>query len=571
MQLLSLKLHNIFCYKDVELSFNDMSSGTVLVCGQKDGDMKASNYSGKTSLFEAITWALYGQVYKAKGEIRSGTTRALKVLRSGSKQGWAVLSFMIDNHKVVVKRSCSGTVKISEGDKEHSFSRVTKANEYIEKNIIRMSFDAWINSIMFSGERFANFLSLSSSQRKQVLEEAIRVEILRKAGDIVGKKLKSEAIKLDDIDKRKQNISGRITTYKKLIGEYGVKDFQGERERIINEIAKLECDSRKNKKEYRRVEKKLYSLDNEKALLGAHRKGGYAEKKVKEGFASLVSKNPAMCPICGHDAGRKLPDMILSFMDRLCALCFGPSDVGKIEILNKKQEAVERVFTKLEENERAFTDKIYSLHERLKDFDKLLSLIKAKDDYKKNLRSLSIGYRKQAILCDEVLRPSVRVLGVDGAVNVALEAICGSILNTRPNEYLAQIDCPFRVKFVLDNKLHIFVVRGKEEADIRSLSTSEKVILSIAISLALGDIFITYSRPVNFIVYDEPFICVDIKNSEKIMDLFKGIAREWGILVFIISNRFDIISIHKNSPCVFVDNNNGISDVSYLNRVPVNN
>ena len=55
----TLKLKNFLSHDESEIDFEKFN--TALIMGAFDGDPERSNGAGKSVLFEAITWALFGK------------------------------------------------------------------------------------------------------------------------------------------------------------------------------------------------------------------------------------------------------------------------------------------------------------------------------------------------------------------------------------------------------------------------------------------------------------------------------------------------------------------------------
>jgi DNA repair exonuclease SbcCD ATPase subunit len=75
MQITKLIAKNFYSFRNLELDFSDMS-GIVRILG-RNKDSGGSNGAGKSALFEAITWGIYGIT------IRKSTEAALVNAQAG--------------------------------------------------------------------------------------------------------------------------------------------------------------------------------------------------------------------------------------------------------------------------------------------------------------------------------------------------------------------------------------------------------------------------------------------------------------------------------------------------------
>jgi len=59
MKLLSLYIENFFCYSKTKIDFTDITSAIIL--GTRKDNENSSNGSGKSTIFAAIDYALFGE------------------------------------------------------------------------------------------------------------------------------------------------------------------------------------------------------------------------------------------------------------------------------------------------------------------------------------------------------------------------------------------------------------------------------------------------------------------------------------------------------------------------------
>lgn len=92
----TIKLHNFMSFTDAFITLN--VPGYILVSGENNNtaDNTSSNGSGKSSLWEAIIYALTGTTQRGIG--------SKSVLRQGSKEGYVELTLDIDGDEYIIKR-----------------------------------------------------------------------------------------------------------------------------------------------------------------------------------------------------------------------------------------------------------------------------------------------------------------------------------------------------------------------------------------------------------------------------------------------------------------------------------
>lgn len=149
-----------------EASIDLQSQGIVKVLGINEyEDNAASNGSGKSSIFMALFWALYGR--DPKGIINPSNRYA--------SSGCSVsLAFSIDCNQYTVIRSIKGgsqTVTLYINGEDKSARNRTDSDKIIKDDILKMSGDIFL-SLIYLNQGFENRLTaLTPSARKDRLEQ----------------------------------------------------------------------------------------------------------------------------------------------------------------------------------------------------------------------------------------------------------------------------------------------------------------------------------------------------------------------------------------------------------------
>jgi DNA repair protein SbcC/Rad50 len=171
-----LELQNFRCFAEAELDFG---MGLIGVRGR--------NGTGKTSLLEAIDFAIYGQRY------------GMPSRRSGAPAGQALRVFVqldIDARKVEVERkSDSAWLSVDGGPKLHGRDEVTKEVSRL-LGLTRRQFD----STYYARQKEVQSFAADPKRRREALERLLGLTQLSKATDLAKEDMRRQVVVVETLE-----------------------------------------------------------------------------------------------------------------------------------------------------------------------------------------------------------------------------------------------------------------------------------------------------------------------------------------------------------------------------------
>ncbi|NME68625.1 SbcC/MukB-like Walker B domain-containing protein [Flammeovirga aprica] len=222
MKILKIELQNI----------NSLKSETPIVIDFEDSAFLDTNLfaitgktgSGKSTILDAITIALYGKVARlnktsiyevvSKGSI-AGYTRVTFENEGIIYSAFRSMSILTKTFKVRKKPVDEYELSIQSGERKGEIvasSKTEMTNEI--KNIVKLSFEQFCKSVLIAQGDFASFLNASEVKKGELLQEITGEDIYKQIGYEVQNRVSAEKIKLEKL-KAKVNTDHLLSDHDK--------------------------------------------------------------------------------------------------------------------------------------------------------------------------------------------------------------------------------------------------------------------------------------------------------------------------------------------------------------------
>jgi DNA repair protein SbcC/Rad50 len=305
---ISIELWNFQSYKHAKMEFDFQSA---LILGEVDDNPDISNGCGKSTIFEAIAWALFGKTRQASAD---------GVVKRGYDYCEVDFFFYHDGKKYHINRKRNARFSRMEvtffevrEDGEHPIDGDTnrEIDEHI-RNHIRSNYDVFINSSYFMQKSISDFMAGSTSDRQKLIGSVLDLERWNK----YGKEANTRAAEAEKI-------------IEKL--EFKLKSLQN-----------VETDIISTEKELRSAKEKSVDLNNFYERLNEE------ISELERRLASVKSQESSLNDY--HDVVGKLDNTVARIDDLLAS---EKEKAGEVESLASKiasnNDAVEQVNRKIEE------------------------------------------------------------------------------------------------------------------------------------------------------------------------------------------------------------------------------
>ncbi len=252
MTITNLILKNFKSYKYKEFEFSDGLTGIV-----------GKNGAGKSTIFEAVFFALYGEIKGDKEGIRYSAA-------SSKEEVLVELLFEVDSKNYKIKREFRGKSLVQKAYlydfKDELLAESAKEVTKRVSKLVGMSKDAFLHTVFASQKELTALGNLKNEERKKIVRKLLGLEKIDKIELLI-----------------KQNLTDLNRDIKSL---NQILLSQQEIDRLNQEINNLKRDKEKIKKELLKEEE---SLKEKEGILSKLQELLTVLKKQKEKFQKLIS------------------------------------------------------------------------------------------------------------------------------------------------------------------------------------------------------------------------------------------------------------------------------------------
>jgi exonuclease SbcC len=315
----------------VEIDFDDLD--LFVICGPTG--------SGKSSIVDAIAYALYGRVPRVGSEIKA-------CIAQGLDRMLVALEFAVGEQQYRVFRSTShrgqSTVQLErrrDGAWAGLEGKAQAVNECV-KELVGLDYDAFTRSVLLPQGQFQVFLAGEPEQRRRVLHELLRLDIYARISTRAGQIATLARSRAEDIARRLQEDYAEATPE-------ALKDKRRMQRELTQRLKGLQEDLDQATEGQRLAERLADARRDEISRRDELREAG----ESYEGASQLVEK--------GEEELSNIKDQLAAVQEALDANPFDPSLLASLKLTL----AAARDLRRLDESLRRLAEEETEMHSQL--------------------------------------------------------------------------------------------------------------------------------------------------------------------------------------------------------------
>jgi DNA repair exonuclease SbcCD ATPase subunit len=528
---------------------------------QGGDDTGSRNGTGKTTIINALSYALYGQALtniKRNNLINKTNSKGMLVTLNFDKEGNSyriergrspnVLKFYINNHEQV-----DANIDESQGDSRETQKSIAE--------LLGMSHDMFKHIIALNTYT-EPFLSMRTNDQRAIIEQLLGITILTEKADLLKEKVKQtkdfiteETLKINAIEASNKKIESSIETLAGRQRAWLAKQKQDveKLENSIVELEKLDIDAEleahDNLTNWTELNNRLTSLNKEKATLEAALLR--ATKSVDKAEKDITDLDDAICYTCGQElhAEKKKEIETRKQKELTDALAYQTEVADKLEatmgFLNEIGHINGRPDTFYETAKEA-----YEHRNNVDNLNKtLISKKQEEDPYQAQIDDLKTTALQEidwnAVNTLTNLKEHQEFLlklltNKDSFIRKKIIDQNLAYLNNRLTYYLDKLGLPHQVKFL--NDLSVEITQLGQDLDFDNLSRGERNRLILGMSWSFRDVWESLYQGINLLFIDELIDSgMDTAGVENSLAVLKKMGRERQKNVFLISHKDELV------------------------------
>ena len=526
---------------------------------QGGDDSGSRNGTGKTTIINALSYALYGQAL-------TNIKRNNLINKTNSKGMLVTLHFEKDNQDFRIERGRSPNVLrfyIDNQEQElldESQGDSRRTQEYIN-DLLGMSHDMF-KHIVALNTYTEPFLSMRQNDQRAIIEQLLGITILSEKAENLKDQIRQtkdattqERLKIEAIQTANSKIETTINSLKNNQRAWQAKKVK-DKEKLqisIDELVRVdiekELEAHEKLQNWTELNNAIRALNKEKGTLeSALLRATKSVDKVEKDIANLQD---AVCYACGQELQEDKKQEIVS---------------NKNKELNDAMAYQTEVAGKLDEIIRGLND-IGDINGKPETF---YETIREAYDHRNNLESLRTNlnnkeqendpYQSQI---DELATTAVQEIdwtpvndltnykdhqefllklltNKDSFIRKKIIEQNLTYLNNRLTYYLDKLGLPHQVIF--QNDLNVEITQLGQDLDFDNLSRGERNRLILGMSFAFRDVWESLYQNVNLLFIDELIDSgMDTAGVESSLAVIKKMGRERDKNVFLISHKDELI------------------------------
>jgi len=535
MKLNKIEIHNFLSIKHAAVDFEKYGNLVRIIGKNFDTKPKSSNGAGKSTIIEAVMFALFGKTIRKTND---------KSLKNYHTKGKCRVVLTVNGDTVIERIKKAPMLSVTVGDENCTQESIGATQKYLEQ-ILNINHNVFLASIVFGQGNTTDFLTATPEEKRAIIQNFLSV------GDLFQNRSTIKSLKSRYLHKKKLNLtllSDGSNKVDKL--QARLKKLRG-----IKKESKSYFSSEKYKfifgktlSEIQEQERAHHDKDLEYERAMSHR--DVLRDRILQTHSHIESLKDTDCEHCGklsHANWRKVQELETNIEEWSAQ---ERESVKNIKNLGKCVDALQIPVTSAD----------FETIEKFKEIDAEIKIhtkqMRAEKKLITKYGDLSTAAQKRY----DIMKFWEHAFSEAGLIKYVIRNIL-EYLNERCNSYLSTLSKGnFIIKF--DDSLKEEIYNKGAAVHFDSLSGGEKKRVSLAVMLGLNDLLLLTGKDrSNIIFFDEVADSFDADGVKGLIELIHQLTKHKKLFL-ITHNEYLTSLLEEYSETLTVVKRNNLTKIT---------
>ena len=520
-----------------------------------------TNGAGKSTILDALTFVLFNKPYRKINKPQLVNT-------TNERECLVEIEFEINTRQYIVRRGIKPNVFdiVVNGNQLHREADDRSMQRILEENILKLNYKSFTQIVILGSSTFVPFMQLTSSNRREVIEDLLDIRIFSAMNNIIKETLKEKKNQVKSLDLKRETLKDKMKMQKNFIEELenrGKANIEANRKKVDKLLEEVDVYIEENEKTEEVVKSKT---EEQEAVTGATKKLSKLNNlkgKISNKVATITKEHKfftenTVCPTCTQeieeefrlnritDAQDKAKELKEGYDELANAIKFEQERERQFTVLSqeitKLTHDISQNNTRISINQRQIRECEHEIqtitsnlqnrnseHEKLEEF---------KDSLQRTIEELAD--KKQEIVYNDF---AYSLLKDDGVKTKIIKKYL-PFINQQVNRYLQMME--FFINFQLNEEFNESVKSPiHEDFSYSSFSEGEKMRIDLALLFTWREVArVKNSANTNLLIMDEVFdSSLDGFGTDEFLKIIRYVIKDANI--FVISHKTDM-QVRKN-------------------------
>ena len=515
-----------------------------------------TNGAGKSTILDALTFVLFNKPYRKINKPQLVNT-------TNERECLVEIEFEINTRQYIVRRGIKPNVFdiVVNGNQLHREADDRSMQRILEENILKLNYKSFTQIVILGSSTFVPFMQLTSSNRREVIEDLLDIRIFSAMNNIIKETLKEKKNQVKSLDLKRETLKDKMKMQKNFIEELenrGKANIEANKKKVDKLLKEVDVYIEENEKTEEVVKGKT---EEQEAVTGATKKLSKLNNlkgKISNKVATITKEHKfftenTVCPTCTQeieeefrlnritDAQDKAKELKEGYDELANAIKFEQERERQFTVLSqeitKLTHDISQNNTRISINQRQIRECEHEIqtitsnlqnrnseHEKLEEF---------KDSLQRTIEELAD--KKQEIVYNDFAYSLLR----DDGVKTKIIKKYLPFINQQVNRYLQMME--FFINFQLNEEFNESVKSPiHEDFSYSSFSEGEKMRIDLALLFTWREVArVKNSANTNLLIMDEVFdSSLDGFGTDEFLKIIRYVIKDANI--FVISHKTDM-------------------------------